>query len=164
MKRARCIVRTTVVEEQVPPVAVPRASRGEETFIHTADAIMMQGVTRSWPVLQICRFIPCFTLLMPIQVITAATSSSTRSFVSSAAYVDVMVCLCGTCWGQINDCSDLNCKFELSRYPYAGFGWDSCDKGGWYKILSEKVDAMRVCCSTISSRISLLRSESSATI
>lgn len=30
-------------------------------------------------------------------------------------------------------------------HNYAGFGWDSCDKGGWYNVLAGQVDDIKVC-------------------
>lgn len=32
----------------------------------------------------------------------------------------------------------------LEASDCAAFGWDSCDKGGWYKILKDKVPDMKV--------------------
>ena len=35
------------------------------------------------------------------------------------------------------------CNYEQAVCD-AAFGWDSCDKGGWYRVLKDKVPDMKV--------------------
>lgn len=47
-------------------------------------------------------------------------------------------------------CSRTPCA-EWCASSSAAFGWDSCDKGGWYKTIESKVPDLKVSCSHVSS-------------